>query len=870
MQERRKALIKKQARRELMEFLSNISCFSLILFYNRLGNVLCGIVGTKRVKFDVWSNDVSFANKMESTGSPDLVHISEETKKFLDSSYIFREAEDVDGHKTYFILGKKNNASSSSEHGSIQKQKLELQVEHHNTGKLKNLSTNDIPTMAPAPMSPTAPTNSTVPQVHHQSKSLSPSPVLNTRKHRLASISETVSKFLSAAKNASASTSTTANAEQQKALIEQRKSQPNPTIVIGEISEEATNNFNIDNDNECGIKRGTKNINIIINDRQMDESPHAMTTNNNNSNSNNKLHINNYSSNINDCDKLNNKLVPYNESGYQQTTPLLTASKGDIESNKNSIEPDDDDEDGSSLNITDLRSYISQSRCDVSPFSRTGSNRSERTQSNRHVNNYHHQRSHSQQSSSLSPWYPSQDFVMNPSPSRKDSGIKCNSRRSSIQQNNKNSMIATNRVSGYFTSSQSSLAQMDEMMMKHMPSPASGNVQHHQPGNDTLKACVQHLRKQSDLQLIKCVRDNARSQRSYLVKPPIRRLSLSFENSLMEKTFRNKAHRYECENEMTVSTFTLATPKFNTFIDVFVLTLIFTMVALSLFLLSPSIYSKEYKVWVCCFVVFSSIISFILFLTLKQLFRRPRYTKNFNSIFGWASRYFWWNVFGGFLATLPVASILINFTLIDIKKFPTIQFYYALLLIVCLIHFCNFIQLNSWAKNILAICSSVVFVFIGYNHREISKALNSNYQNEWIRSFNTSDTENKAPWFENYEVELCLDLLLLLILVFLLNREYEIGYRLSFYGNEVASQDKIKVQNMKNQADMLLFNIIPKHVADELKNTQKYSKNHPDVGILFASIVNFNEMYDESYLGGKEYLRVLNELIGGKRNNSFK
>lgn len=27
------------------------------------GTVLCGIVGTRRVKFDVWSNDVSLANR---------------------------------------------------------------------------------------------------------------------------------------------------------------------------------------------------------------------------------------------------------------------------------------------------------------------------------------------------------------------------------------------------------------------------------------------------------------------------------------------------------------------------------------------------------------------------------------------------------------------------------------------------------------------------------------------------------------------------------------------------------------------------------------------------------------------------------------
>ena len=32
------------------------------------GNVLCGIVGDRRLRFDVWSNDVVLANKMESQG----------------------------------------------------------------------------------------------------------------------------------------------------------------------------------------------------------------------------------------------------------------------------------------------------------------------------------------------------------------------------------------------------------------------------------------------------------------------------------------------------------------------------------------------------------------------------------------------------------------------------------------------------------------------------------------------------------------------------------------------------------------------------------------------------------------------------------
>ena len=59
---------------------------------------MCGIVGTKRFKFDVWSNDVTFANKMESTGKPGQVHISETTMGFLPlNTYIIEDGEPLDG-----------------------------------------------------------------------------------------------------------------------------------------------------------------------------------------------------------------------------------------------------------------------------------------------------------------------------------------------------------------------------------------------------------------------------------------------------------------------------------------------------------------------------------------------------------------------------------------------------------------------------------------------------------------------------------------------------------------------------------------------------------------------------------------------------
>lgn len=61
------------------------------------GTVLCGIVGTRRFKFDVWSNAVTLANEMESSGQPGRVHISEHTLAFLNEEYEVEEGEEVEG-----------------------------------------------------------------------------------------------------------------------------------------------------------------------------------------------------------------------------------------------------------------------------------------------------------------------------------------------------------------------------------------------------------------------------------------------------------------------------------------------------------------------------------------------------------------------------------------------------------------------------------------------------------------------------------------------------------------------------------------------------------------------------------------------------
>lgn len=47
-----------------------------------------------------------------------------------------------------------------------------------------------------------------------------------------------------------------------------------------------------------------------------------------------------------------------------------------------------------------------------------------------------------------------------------------------------------------------------------------------------------------------------------------------------------------------------------------------------------------------------------------------------------------------------------------------------------------------------------------------------------------------------------------------------------------------------------------------LQEKKTYSKDHCNVGVVFASITNFNEFYEEQFAGGKECIRILNEVIG--------
>ncbi|XP_059613279.1 adenylyl cyclase X E-like isoform X2 [Phlebotomus argentipes] len=55
------------------------------------GSIISGIIGACKWQYDIWSKDVVIANKMESTGEPGKLHITQQTLELLRGNYQFTE-----------------------------------------------------------------------------------------------------------------------------------------------------------------------------------------------------------------------------------------------------------------------------------------------------------------------------------------------------------------------------------------------------------------------------------------------------------------------------------------------------------------------------------------------------------------------------------------------------------------------------------------------------------------------------------------------------------------------------------------------------------------------------------------------------------
>ncbi|KAG8231534.1 hypothetical protein J437_LFUL008075 [Ladona fulva] len=412
--------------------------------------------------------------------------------------------------------------------------------------------------------------------------------------------------------------------------------------------------------------------------------------------------------------------------------------------------------------------------------------------------------------------------------------------------------LLTHRVSGYYTSSHSSVAEDSpvhdsEMRRSSQMEEIEGHGTCGQSHFRDNLPCFHTLRKQSDLQLIRCVRDVS-SHRSYFTTPPLCQFTLFFKQPEMESEFRAHAHLRE---EDTDSPPTLASSRFNTCLDVAVAASVWLFVIVGQLLLPLSSPSAPWIV----FTIIGSLLLLVVLMVCALRSWRDNFD-HFSVINGgrWVNfltrltTWYYWHICGTVILALPAVSILANLTCENlVSQFQAGNL--SRLLFVSIVHFCNFTQLSCWLRSVLATIVGLVYICLaafGVCGRPIE----------------TNNSGVTVPWVMNFPWEVLPDVLLLLGLVWFVDREFEVSYRLGFHGSWVAARDKARVQSMRDQADWLLHNIIPRHVAEQLKTTAHYSENHRDVGVIFASIVNFGDMYDETYCGGREYLRVLNELVG--------
>lgn len=78
------------------------------------GPVVGGVIGQRRILFDLWGDTVNTASRMESSGVPGRIHVAQSTRSLLGDAYVFEEREPLDvkglGPMTTYLLATSTTA----------------------------------------------------------------------------------------------------------------------------------------------------------------------------------------------------------------------------------------------------------------------------------------------------------------------------------------------------------------------------------------------------------------------------------------------------------------------------------------------------------------------------------------------------------------------------------------------------------------------------------------------------------------------------------------------------------------------------------------------------------------------------------------
>ncbi|KAJ8336829.1 hypothetical protein SKAU_G00380490 [Synaphobranchus kaupii] len=129
-----------QAKKSIVSHLSTAADFAIEMFdvldeinyqsYNdfvlrvgvNVGPVVAGVIGARRPQYDIWGNTVNVASRMDTTGIPGKIQVTEDVYRMLNSDYdlVCRGKVSVKGKGemlTYFLEGKTQSSSAQARPG---------------------------------------------------------------------------------------------------------------------------------------------------------------------------------------------------------------------------------------------------------------------------------------------------------------------------------------------------------------------------------------------------------------------------------------------------------------------------------------------------------------------------------------------------------------------------------------------------------------------------------------------------------------------------------------------------------------------------------------------------------------------------------
>ncbi|XP_065349214.1 adenylate cyclase type 2 [Cloeon dipterum] len=120
-----------------------------------------------------------------------------------------------------------------------------------------------------------------------------------------------------------------------------------------------------------------------------------------------------------------------------------------------------------------------------------------------------------------------------------------------------------------------------------------------------------------------------------------------------------------------------------------------------------------------------------------------------------------------------------------------------------------------------------------------------------------------------FEAQIVLCLALVTSILHILDRQIEFTSRADFLWTSKLKVEQEEVETMRGINKILLENILPAHVAEKflsptpVQNQDLYHERYECIAVMFASIPNYKEFYDETDVNkqGLECLRLLNEII---------